>query len=90
MFLAKTDFRMELCLLEKMEWKVERVKMLISNHGNNEGYTVVEAALSVFVAGVLLLAVIGFAVTTKKYSQKINNRVDSYIQYQNEYAEKSK
>ena len=73
-----------------MEWKVERVKMLISNHGNNEGYTVVEAALSVFVAGILLLAVIGFAVTIKKYSQKINNRVDSYIQYQNEYAEKSK
>jgi hypothetical protein len=51
---------------------------------------VVEAALSVFVAGVLLLAVIGFAVTTKKYSQKIISRVDSYIQYQNEYAEKSK
>ena len=72
-----------------MEWKVEKVRMRISNPGNKEGLSIVEASVSLFVAGVLLLAVIGFVRTTTKYTQKLVNRVDSYIQYQNEYTEKS-
>ena len=63
--------------------------MRISNPGNNEGFSIVEASVSLFVAGGLLLAVIGFVRTTTKYTQKLVNRVDSYIQYQNEYTEKS-
>ncbi len=60
------------------------------NLGNNEGFSIVEATLSVFVAGVLLLAIIVFVDTTLKYTDKIIKRVDCYIQYQNSYAEKSK
>ena len=63
--------------------------MRISNPGNNEGFSIVEVSVSLFVAGVLLLAVIGFVRTTTKYTQKLVNHVDSYIQYQNEYTEKS-
>ena len=63
--------------------------MQILNPGNKEGFSIVEASVSLFVSGVLLLAVIGFAITTSKYTQKLINRVDSYIQYQNEYTEKS-
>lgn len=63
--------------------------MQTSNRGSREGFSIVEASLSIFVAGVLLLAIIGFTGTTLKYTKKIISRVDSYIQYQNEYAEKS-
>lgn len=72
-----------------MVWKVEKERMQILNPGNKEGFSIVEASVSLFVSGVLLLAVIGFAITTSKYTQKLINRVDSYIQYQNEYTEKS-
>ena len=72
-----------------MEWRGEKVRMRISNPGNKEGFSIVEASVSLFVAGVLLLAVISFVRTTSKYTQKLVNRVDSYIQYQNEYTEKS-
>ena len=55
--------------------------MRISDPGNKEGFSIVEASVSLFVAGVLLLAVISFVRTTSKYTQKLVNRVDSYIQY---------
>ena len=63
--------------------------MPILHHGSNEGFSIVEAALSIFVAGVLLLSVISFATTTLKYSKKIIHRIDSYLEFQNNYAEKS-
>ena len=63
--------------------------MLTLHRGSNEGFSIVEATLSIFVAGVLLLAVISFSLTTLKYSKKITERIDSYIQYKNDYAEKS-
>ena len=72
-----------------MEWKEEKEKMRILNPGNREGFSIVEASVSLFVAGVLLFAIISFVRTTSKYTQKLINRVDSYIQYQNEYTEKS-
>ena len=49
----------------------------------------VEAVVSIFVAAGLLLAVIGFVLTTTRYAKKIINKVDSYISFQNDYAENS-
>lgn len=63
--------------------------MRILHRGNNDGFSMVEAVISIFVAAGLLLAVIGFVLTTTRYSDKIINRVDSYIIFQNEYAENS-
>jgi len=63
--------------------------MQILHRGNNDGFSMVEAVISIFVAAGLLLAVIGFVLTTTRYSDKIINRVDSYIIFQNEYAENS-
>lgn len=70
-----------------MALKVEKEKMRILHHGNDEGFSMVEAVVSIFVAAGLLLAVIGFVLTTTRYSDKIINRVDSYIIFQNDYAE---
>ena len=72
-----------------MVLKVEKEKMQILHRGNNEGFSMVEAVVSIFVAAGLLLAVIGFILTTTKYASKIINRVDTYILFQNEYAENS-
>ena len=72
-----------------MVLKVEKEKMQILHHGNNQGFSMVEAVVSIFVAAGLLLAVIGFILTTTKYASKIINRVDTYILFQNEYAENS-
>ncbi len=72
-----------------MVLKVEKEKMQILHRGNNEGFSMVEAVVSIFVAAGLLLAVIGFVLTTTKYASKIINRVDTYILFQNEYAENS-
>lgn len=72
-----------------MVLKVEKEKMQILHRGNNEGFSMVEAVVSIFVAAGLLLAVIGFVLTTTKYASKIINRVDIYILFQNEYAENS-
>ena len=72
-----------------MVLKVAKEKMQILHRGNNDGFSMVEAVISIFVAAGLLLAVIGFVLTTTRYSDKIINRVDSYIIFQNEYAENS-
>ncbi len=72
-----------------MVLKGEKEKMQILHRGNNEGFSMVEAVVSIFVAAGLLLAVIGFILTTTKYASKIINRVDTYILFQNEYAENS-
>lgn len=64
--------------------------MLTSNHGNNEGYSMVEAAVSLFITGLLLLVVIAFIRINISYSNKLEKKVDSYIQYKNEYTEKTK
>ena len=61
--------------------------MRILHRGNCAGFSMVEAVISIFVAAGLLLAVIGFVLTTTRYSDKIINRVDSYIIFQNDYAE---
>lgn len=72
-----------------MELKVVKEKMRILHRGNNDGFSMVEAVISIFVAAGLLLAVIGFVLTTTRYANKIINKVDSYILFQNEYAENS-
>ncbi len=72
-----------------MDLKVVKEKMQILHRGNNDGFSMVEAVISIFVAAGLLLAVIGFVLTTTRYANKIINKVDSYIIFQNEYAENS-
>ena len=72
-----------------MELKVVKEKMQILHRGNNDGFSMVEAVISIFVAAGLLLAVIGFVLTTTRYANKIINKVDSYILFQNDYAENS-
>lgn len=61
--------------------------MRILHRGNFAGFSMVEAVISIFVAAGLLLAVIGFVLTTTRYANKIINKVDSYILFQNDYAE---
>lgn len=72
-----------------MELKVVKEKMQILHRGNNDGFSMVEAVISIFVVAGLLLAVIGFVLSTTRYANKIINKVDSYIIFQNEYAENS-
>ena len=68
-----------------MEWKVAREMKLISNPGNRDGYSVVEACVSIFVAGTLLLSVLGLVKGTINYSKKIYEIVNSNIENQNKY-----
>ena len=75
--------------MEKMEWKVETEKMPTLKHGNREGDSLVEASLTLFIVSVLLLALLVFAKGAKKYSTKILNQIDNYIESQNNYVEES-
>ena len=63
--------------------------MQILNHGNKEGFSIVEASLSLLIASLLLLAVLGFIRLSVVYSSKEINKIENYIQNQNIYAEKS-
>ena len=58
-------------------------------HGNREGDSLVEASLTLFIVSVLLLALLVFAKGAKKYSTKILNQIDNYIESQNNYVEES-
>lgn len=63
-------------------------KKLILNLGNkNDGFSIVEASISLFIAGALLLAILGFVRLSVGYSGKEINKIEYYIQFQNEYAE---
>lgn len=63
-------------------------KKPILNLGNkNDGFSIVEASISLFIAGVLLLAILGFVRLSVGYSGKEINKIEYYIQSQNEYAE---
>ena len=75
--------------MEKMEWKVETEKLPTLKHGNREGYSLVEASLTLFIVSVLLLALLVFAKGAKKYSTKILNQIDNYIESQNNYVEEN-
>lgn len=75
--------------MEKMEWKAEMAKMPILKHGNKEGYSLVEASLSLFIVSILLLSLLFFAKGAKKYSTKVVNKIDNYIESQNNYVEKN-
>lgn len=58
-------------------------------HGNREGYSLVEASMTLFIVSVLLLALLVFAKGAKKYSTKILNQIDNYIESQNNYVEEN-
>jgi len=63
-------------------------KKLILNLGNkNDGFSIVEASISLFIAGALLLAILGFVRLSVGYSGKEISKIAHYIQSQNEYAE---
>ena len=63
-------------------------KKLILNLGNkNDGFSIVEASISLFIASILLLAILGFVRLSVGYSGKEINKIEYYIQSQNEYAE---
>ena len=63
-------------------------KKPILNLGNkNDGFSIVEASISLFIAGVLLLAILGFVRLSVGFSGKEINKIEYYIQSQNEYAE---
>lgn len=72
-----------------MVLKVEKEKMQTSGHGNDEGFTLAEAVVSLFIAGTLLLAIIGFASLSVRYTNRILQETDIYIQAQNEYSKKA-
>lgn len=75
--------------MAKMDLKAVKVTMLTSNHGNRLGFSIVEASVSLFIAGTLLLAIIGFGSASLKYTKKLLNRADSYIEAQNDYSKES-
>lgn len=63
-------------------------KKPILNLGNkNDGFSIVEASISLFIASILLLAILGFVRLSVAYSGKEINKIEYYIQSQNEYAE---
>lgn len=62
------------------------VMMRILKHGNNKGYSFIDACIAIFITGTLLLAVLGFARTVINYSNKITSKIEKYIQNQNDYS----
>ena len=75
--------------MEKMGLLVEKEIMQISVLGNKEGFSVIEATVSLFIAGTLLLVVIGFTSSSVKYTKRFIQKTDTYIQAQNDYARKN-
>ena len=73
----------------KMALKVAKIRMQILNHGNKEGFSIVEASLSLLIASLLLLAVLGFIRLSVVYSSREINKIENCIQNQNIYAEKN-
>ena len=59
--------------MEKMEWKVETEKMPTLKPGNREGYSLVEASLTLFIVSVLLLALLVFAKGAKNFNVCLNH-----------------
>jgi hypothetical protein len=56
--------------------------------GNEEGYSLVDAALSIFIAGVVLLAVCALVAGVMHFSLQTIQKIDAGIQSQNAAAEK--
>lgn len=63
--------------------------MQTSEHGNKQGFSVVEASISLFIAGFLLLAVLGSVVVSMKYTDKILKEAENNIQALNDYSRES-
>jgi len=62
--------------------------MRILRHGSEEGYTLVDAALSIFIAGVVLLAVCAVVSGAMQFSRRTAAKIDAAIQSENAAAEK--
>ncbi len=60
--------------------------MQILKPGNNDGYSFIDACLSIFIAGILLLTVLSFSKVIINYSNKISLKTDIYINHQNDYS----
>lgn len=71
----------------KMVQKAEKEMMQIFHHGNkNQGYSILESTIAVFISSLLLLAVLGLIKTFQSTSMSINNYVVSHIEMQNQKA----
>ena len=75
--------------MEKMAWKVVKVMMRTSSHGNkkSEGYSILESALSILISSLLITVVLGLLLTFVKLSDKTIKKVDSFINEQNSQVE---
>jgi hypothetical protein len=62
--------------------------MRILHRGSNGGYSLVDAALSLFIAGVVLLAVCAVVSQALRFSRKTVQKIDTEIQSENASAEK--
>ena len=72
----------------KMDWKAEKERMPILHHGtDSSGYSLVEALVAVFLAGILLLGVLSGIIVSTKYSNKITGTIDSLIEKNNQKCE---
>jgi Tfp pilus assembly protein PilV len=56
--------------------------------GNEEGYSLVDAALSIFIAGVVLLAVCALVAGVMHFSRQTVEKINASIQTQNDASEK--
>lgn len=62
--------------------------MLILRRGSEDGYSLVDAALSIFIAGVVLLAVCALVSAALRFSLHTVGKIDAAIQAENAAAEK--
>ncbi len=60
--------------------------MRISSPGNDEGFVVFDAIVSLFIAGIAAVAVLGFAGATLRYSSSARERAFSLIESRNAAA----
>ncbi len=63
-----------------------KIMMQTLRHGNNDGYSMVEAAVSIFIAGTLLLVILGFMIVSQRYTNKVIRQTELLIKMENDYS----
>lgn len=71
-----------------MVWKVVKKMQQIFHQGNDEGYSLLDAMVSIFIAGVVLIAVTSSISGLIKLTQKNEQKVIKIIETKNADAEK--
>ncbi len=59
----------------------------LSSSHSNKGFSLIDAAVSLFILSVAMLSVLGLLRSGESFSFKINKNLNSAIEYENQIAE---